>query len=176
MHIADPETPKYDMSIHSNPDAMAWAKFHQETHPECDLDEMLGWFANAMMAMHDHDAAKHKVEIDGWELVWVKSGELIRKLIEEVKAAKVEVASLIETRKRENADLRVLLIAERERCVKTAEARRWCGLGKGLEAAWYDTGIDSAVAAIRALARPADDKTKEGYEKDSQVCGVCERP
>lgn len=46
--------PSYDMSIHTNPDAMAWAKFYKETHPDCDLDEMLGWFANAMMAMHDH--------------------------------------------------------------------------------------------------------------------------
>jgi hypothetical protein len=49
----------YDMSIHSNPDALAWAKFFMETwcrlgKPEPDEDMMLGWFANAMMAMHDH--------------------------------------------------------------------------------------------------------------------------
>ena len=43
----------YDMSIHSNPDAMAWAKFYKETFPDADLDLMHGWFANAMMAMHD---------------------------------------------------------------------------------------------------------------------------
>lgn len=46
----------YDMSIHSNPDAMAWTRFFRETHPDCNVDDdvMLGWFANAMMAMHDH--------------------------------------------------------------------------------------------------------------------------
>lgn len=45
---------KYDMSIHANP--MAWAKLFCEQNPDCGLDEgvMVGWFANAMMAMHDH--------------------------------------------------------------------------------------------------------------------------
>jgi hypothetical protein len=57
------ETPAtYDMSIHSNPDAAAWARFFAETFPAGSLvpDEatMLGWFANAMMAMHDHDARR----------------------------------------------------------------------------------------------------------------------
>ena len=51
----------YDMKIHSNPDAQAWAKFFIQTKEEKnlrieDIDEslMLAWFANAMMAMHDH--------------------------------------------------------------------------------------------------------------------------
>lgn len=49
----------YDMSIHTNPDAQAWAKFFCKTmqeNPYIVLDEsfMIGWFANAMMAMHDH--------------------------------------------------------------------------------------------------------------------------
>jgi len=46
---------KYDLNIHQNPDAMAWTKFFRETHPSCNIDDdvMLGWFANAMMAMHD---------------------------------------------------------------------------------------------------------------------------
>jgi hypothetical protein len=45
----------YDMSIHTNPDAMVWTKFFREKNPECNVpdDVMLGWFANAMMAMHD---------------------------------------------------------------------------------------------------------------------------
>ena len=54
-------TQDYDMKIHSNPDAQAWAKFFIQTKKEAswqieDIDEslMLGWFANAMMAMHDH--------------------------------------------------------------------------------------------------------------------------
>ena len=46
----------YDMNIHTNPDARAWAKFFRETNPNCNVsdDTMIGWFANAMMAMHDH--------------------------------------------------------------------------------------------------------------------------
>lgn len=46
----------YDMSIHSNPDARAWAKFFCQTVKSAPVDEelMIGWFANAMMAMHDH--------------------------------------------------------------------------------------------------------------------------
>lgn len=52
------------MSIHTNPDAAAWAKFYVETRDKYEAenpgkrfdteDNMLGWFANAMMAMHDH--------------------------------------------------------------------------------------------------------------------------
>jgi hypothetical protein len=51
----------YDMSIHQNPDARAWAKFYMECKANSpdpssfdDEDNMIGWFANAMMAMHDH--------------------------------------------------------------------------------------------------------------------------
>ncbi len=49
----------YDRSIHSNPDARAWARFFMETYNRQQFaapDEgmMAGWFANAMMAMHDH--------------------------------------------------------------------------------------------------------------------------
>jgi hypothetical protein len=46
----------YDMSTHTNPDAMAWTKLFREKNPDCNVpdDIMLGWFANAMMAMHDH--------------------------------------------------------------------------------------------------------------------------
>lgn len=49
---------EYDMSIHSNPDAQAWAKFFMKTMDEneivIDVELMTAWFANAMMAMHDH--------------------------------------------------------------------------------------------------------------------------
>ena len=46
----------YDLSIHRNPDARAWAKFFVESNPNCRVPEdvMVGWFANAMMAMHDY--------------------------------------------------------------------------------------------------------------------------
>lgn len=53
----------YDLSIHTNPDARAWAKFYVETRTKFeaenpgkrfdDEENMIGWFANAMMAMHD---------------------------------------------------------------------------------------------------------------------------
>ena len=51
----------YDMNIHSNPDASAWAKFFMKkklennwTIEQIDEGLMLCYFANAMMAMHDH--------------------------------------------------------------------------------------------------------------------------
>ena len=57
----------YDKSIHHNPDAMAWAKFFIATKEDQswsleDIDEelMLTWFANAMMAMHDHIKSKER--------------------------------------------------------------------------------------------------------------------
>jgi hypothetical protein len=50
-----------ELTIHSNPDAQAWAKYfiHKKEEKNWrieDIDEplMLAWFANAMMAMHDH--------------------------------------------------------------------------------------------------------------------------
>lgn len=51
----------YDMSIHSNPNAKAWAELFMETLQNNNwsienIDESLmhAWFANAMTAMHDH--------------------------------------------------------------------------------------------------------------------------
>ena len=47
----------YDMSIHHNPDGMAWAKFFVETTKDMELEAfrdesyMVTWFSNAMMAM-----------------------------------------------------------------------------------------------------------------------------
>ena len=43
-------------SIHRNPDAKAWADFFVAVFPgQADKhDLMIGWFANSMMAMHDH--------------------------------------------------------------------------------------------------------------------------
>ena len=54
--MIEDESAPYDMRIHSNSSALAWTKFFREHNPECNLDDnvMLGWFANAMMAMHDH--------------------------------------------------------------------------------------------------------------------------
>jgi len=60
-HEHEPVASDYDRSIHNNPDAQAWAKFFMATVNKqewCidDIDQglMIGWFANAMMAMHDH--------------------------------------------------------------------------------------------------------------------------
>lgn len=47
----------YDMSIHTNPDAMVWAEYFCKVNPPektgLDKDTMVGWFVNAMMAMYD---------------------------------------------------------------------------------------------------------------------------
>jgi len=60
---ADPWQPscvEYDRSIHYNPDAKAWADLFVQTFPghAGQHDLMVGWFANAMMAMHDWLKAK----------------------------------------------------------------------------------------------------------------------
>lgn len=65
---------EYDMSIHTNPDARAWAKFYVETRDAYeaknpgkrfdDEDGMIGWFANAMMAMHDHITGERATVLD----------------------------------------------------------------------------------------------------------------
>lgn len=51
---------EYDRSIHHCTDASKWAEFFMQTKAEkkwtiddIDLGLMIGWFANAMMAMHD---------------------------------------------------------------------------------------------------------------------------
>lgn len=50
----------YDLTIHRNPDAQTWAEFFIQTTKSMDRDVfrdkeyMTGWFANSMMAMHDH--------------------------------------------------------------------------------------------------------------------------
>lgn len=60
------EPAPYDMSIHSNPDPQAWAKFFCETFPDCVLDEgtMIGWFANSMMAAHDCTVTNSQIGVD----------------------------------------------------------------------------------------------------------------
>ena len=72
----------YDMKIHSNPNAQAWAKFFIQTKEEKslrieDIDEslMLAWFANAMMAMHDHLESQRTwvgLTVEEIEYVWRK--------------------------------------------------------------------------------------------------------
>ena len=60
----------YDMNIHTNPDARAWAKFFVETTKDMDRevfrDEgyMIAWFANAIMAMHDHVTGQKMTVLD----------------------------------------------------------------------------------------------------------------
>lgn len=69
---------EYDMSIHTNPDARAWAKFYIETKQRssdpASFDEeenMIGWFANAMMAMHDHITGQRPVILPDGSAVFV---------------------------------------------------------------------------------------------------------
>lgn len=60
-----PSGADYDRAIHRNPDAKAWADFFIATFPgQADKhDLMLGWFANAMMAMHDHLKAQQSAHV-----------------------------------------------------------------------------------------------------------------
>jgi len=46
----------FNHEIHTNPRADAWAAYFAAVYPDCNVpqDVMLGWFANAMMAMHDY--------------------------------------------------------------------------------------------------------------------------
>ena len=47
---------EWDYSLHTNPSAQAWAEAFDKMYPTCNVrhDVMIGWFANAMMAMHDY--------------------------------------------------------------------------------------------------------------------------
>ena len=56
----------YDRSIHTNPNAAAWTEFFRKKNPHCNVpdDVMLGWFSNAMMAMHDHLANKKTTDVE----------------------------------------------------------------------------------------------------------------
>ena len=67
----------YDKSIHHNPDAKAWAKFFMESICGKVIDEelMLGWFANAMMAMHDH-IHNNRTWVGLTDEEWIKALEL----------------------------------------------------------------------------------------------------
>lgn len=55
---------QYPVAMSHNPDAKAWADFFMAIFPNCgaDPDIMLGWFANAMMAMHDHIVSEAEKE------------------------------------------------------------------------------------------------------------------
>lgn len=66
----------YDRSIHSNPDAAAWAKLFMETWAKNGgkgewITEglMLGWFANAMMAKAD-SLASAPAPVEAPDLSW----------------------------------------------------------------------------------------------------------
>lgn len=52
-HVLERE---WDYSLHTNPSAQAWAEAFSKMYPTCNVrhDVMIGWFANAMMAMHDY--------------------------------------------------------------------------------------------------------------------------
>lgn len=65
---SDPWAPSgadYDSAIHRNPDAKAWADFFVSTFPgQADKHGlMIGWFANAMMAMHDYLKAQQSAHV-----------------------------------------------------------------------------------------------------------------
>ena len=53
-----------ELNIHDSPIADDWAKEYAKHYKEPDLETMRGWFANAMMAMHDHIKRQEKPTID----------------------------------------------------------------------------------------------------------------
>lgn len=65
-------------SIHRNPDAKAWADFFVATFPGLadKHDLMLGWFANAMMAMHDYLKAQQPQSAEAVAYVLTRDGEV----------------------------------------------------------------------------------------------------
>ena len=67
----------YDRSIHANPSAEAWADLFVATFPGLadKHDLMRGWFANAMMAMHDH--LHHKLQAAQPAVPSVPDGESV---------------------------------------------------------------------------------------------------
>ena len=77
----------YDLSIHTNPDAAAWAKFFVETHPDTPHGEdvMTGWFANAMMAMHDHLTGQAPVVLPDGSAFFVTNTPQEKMMTEEMK-------------------------------------------------------------------------------------------
>lgn len=76
-------------SIHSNPDAKAWADFFVAVFPgqAGKHDLMLGWFANAMMAMHDHLKAHPNVvdERAAFELAYASARSLPVALVQQLR-------------------------------------------------------------------------------------------
>lgn len=76
----------YDRSIHSNPDARAWADFFIKTWPKVmpgqkvpDEGWIMGWFANAMMAQHDHDYHKTRYRHVSDFAVWLTTRKKVIK-------------------------------------------------------------------------------------------------
>lgn len=73
-----PSGADYDHSIHTNPDAKAWADLFVATFPGlADKHElMIAWFANAMMAMHDHLKAQQPQSAEAVAYVLTRDGEV----------------------------------------------------------------------------------------------------
>lgn len=49
-------------NIHECADAREWAIYFGKHENQPPLEVMIGWFANAMMAMHDNDRRVHRAE------------------------------------------------------------------------------------------------------------------
>src|SRR5512133_4050671 len=79
-HHQSSEAPLYDQSIYSNPSAEAWAKeftrIFPPGSPSPSEGTMLGWFANAMMAMYDSEISKRAILVGDVQRVaarWIGS-------------------------------------------------------------------------------------------------------
>lgn len=74
-----------------NADAAVWAKSFCEHFPEFDEATANGWFANAMMAMHDHLMQTHE-----WNARPTASNELPADVLDEVRQALANLISVAE--------------------------------------------------------------------------------
>lgn len=83
----------YDMSIHSSTDAREWTDFFFKTYPSCNVDRevMIGWFANAIMAMHDNqEKLTPRQRLDEYKKGYAKAEEDLRgKLMNKEQALRI---------------------------------------------------------------------------------------
>ena len=108
----------YDRSVHSNPDAGAWAAFFcgrmkKLGQPCPDESTMLGWFANAMMARHDYDLSAGPKILGSAELARVCQ-DLSVKLME-------RAASVLETAWDERAGTQQMALEQIRSLIASAE-------------------------------------------------------
>ena len=141
---------EYDMSIHTNPDARVWAKFFMETwekigRPLPDEEMMIGWFANAMMAMHDHLKPNEAADL----ITALRAeNEKFKMSLSDVVQQTQEQANTITTLRAENEKLRAALR-------DAAEQMEWLAKKDPHCMGWVGPPWPSTTPAIKVAAEKA---------------------